>query len=267
MNDQNEKDASMEQDINRLKDALKENETYINYLQQRLVEVNQTRDKFISILSHDLRSPMTTLLGLLGIIESGQVSQQELMFILPNLKNNVKSVLSLIDDLLSWSLQNQKPEQTSDIINLNLLIQDAYSIYSLVALNKQIIMENNCQEGIFFSSDYNMVRFIIRNLIGNALKFSLRGSKIITASSIEGNLLHISVNDQGIGMSKEKAESLFNGINNSVPGTENERGTGLGLYLCKEYLDMLNGSIEVSSQLHQGTTFTIKIPMGTKMNT
>ncbi|MGK7393244.1 MAG: sensor histidine kinase [Candidatus Cyclobacteriaceae bacterium M3_2C_046] len=265
--DKNDNDPeSLRTENARLKNSLKENETIVQLLQKQLDQTNQTRDRLISILSHDLRSPMTSLLGMLNLIGNGQVSHQELIVISSNIRNNVQAVLNLIDDLLNWTLQKQVHEYSLDIVNLNLLIQDAFSVYSLAAINKQINLENQCQEGIFLKINYNMLRFVIRNLISNALKFSPRGSKIIVSSIYCKNHVCIAVADQGIGMSPEKISELFKDINKSHPGTENEKGTGLGLFICREYMDLINGKLEVKSKPNQGSTFTVKIPLSYKLD-
>lgn len=252
------------QEVSHRKKLTEERKKLIEKLQaseNHLKEVISTRDKLISILSHDLKAPLHSLMGFLDLVEMGQINQQEIRDISAKIKKHIKTNLNLMEDLLLWTRQKMHTSPDFDIINLSYIVNDTFQIFQLAAQKKQIELVNKCDDLINVKVDRNMVRFIFRNLIGNALKFTPVGKKIKILSEVQPQKVLVSVIDQGIGMTREQQEKLFYSITSSQPGTENEKGTGIGLYIVKEYLEKIGGNIEVDSELYKGTTMRFSLPL------
>ncbi len=231
----------------------------------KLKELIATKDKFFNIVAHDLKNPFTSLIGssellLENINYLNTKSIQDLALIL---HDSAKSGYAILQNLLDWSrsqtgLLKINPEN----INLRSLIKENISNLQLPADNKEIKMDNRLNEDLIVFTDKNMINTILRNLLGNALKFTRKSGKVIATACINNEEVIVSIKDDGIGIPEEKIESLFSlDLKNSMPGTENEPGTGLGLKLCKEFVEKLGGRIWVESQEDIGSEFKFTIPL------
>jgi len=236
--------------------------------QENLLQLNEKKDFIFSILSHDLRSPLTTLKGFLTVlIQSVEVFEpDEIVKVAGKIRNSVSTSLDLIDNILFWS-QSQlgslvfKPE----LLNVSQLARKAIEIYILSAEKKEITLSLETEEDLFVNADENMVFFIIRNLISNALKFTYRGGyvKVLALPVEEEDLITLVIEDSGVGIAPEELERLFNERRSfTKKGTQNEKGTGLGLVLVKRFVETNNGKISVDSTVGQGTRFTVTLPAG-----
>lgn len=241
---------------------------YVNELQQtqdELKQANANKDKFFSIIAHDLRGPFSGFLGLSELLttEFDQLEKTEIVQIGESLNKAAKRVFELIENLLEWArAQMGRIEFTPVQINLQEAIDRISKIFKATANNKDISLENNVDDDIIVFADNNMLNTILRNLTSNALKYTVRGGKITYSSNAQDdNSIEINVTDTGVGMKEEVMEKLFRiDVKHSTPGTEKEQGTGLGLLLCKEFVEKHNGKISVKSVLNQGSTFTFTLP-------
>jgi len=231
---------------------------------QELVELNATKDKFFSIIAHDLRSPISTLISLSEVLRTDMdlldTSQQK--EILGSLYDLSKNYLKLLDNLLQWSrVQSGRMVPEPVIFELSEVIQDVVCFYQPYALDKEIkILERNIIP-VPVHADKNMIRLILRNLISNAIKFTHPGGEIHVMMIIKERFVEVTVQDNGLGMSPEILDSMFMlDKTQSMPGTSGEKGTGLGLHLCKEFIELNNGVIKVESHKGFGSVFCFTIP-------
>ena len=238
----------------------------LNYLLNKtnadLHESNMVKDKLFSILGHDLRSPFISVINLLDIIDDDDLEPEQRKGLLNQLKDNTTVSLETLDSLLRWGQKQIKgiPINPS-AFNANAVVNKAAVFLAGVAGNKGITIENNVLDNLNILADADHFEFIIRNLLSNAIKFSGNNSKVIvTAVQQEDNLVALTVKDCGIGIASEKLDEIFDINNISTRGTSNEKGTGLGLLLCKEFAEANNGNIAVVSELGKGSAFTVTLP-------
>ena len=236
--------------------------------EQALKESNKTKDKFFSIIAHDLKSPFNSMLGFARILENDldkYDTEQRKQFI-SIIHKGLKDTFNLLENLLYWS-RSQRGVITfnPETINLYILLQNTSELLMLSAKNKSIKIKNKIPEHISVEADQAMLSIIIRNLISNAIKFTPDGGEIIiTAQQTKANskFVEISVKDTGVGISNEIQPMLFDiGENTSTKGTKDETGTGLGLILCKEFIEKHSGEIWVESEIGKGSSFSFTIPI------
>ena len=226
-----------------------------------LEQLNQVKDKFFSIISHDLRSPINALAGLLDLMDKGAIHSDELPKAIKELRVRFNHTRTLLNNLLDWTLlQMDKINLQPAKINLKNLATENIELIQSVQ-SKEIKFTNSASPSAFAYADSNTINLVIRNLIGNALKFTNEGGEIKIATEEKGNEWVISVSDNGVGMKPEVVNMLFDKINPySTRGTANEKGTGLGLILCKEFVEKNNGRIWVESKEGAGSTFWFTLP-------
>ncbi|MCU0356944.1 MAG: tetratricopeptide repeat-containing sensor histidine kinase [Cyclobacteriaceae bacterium] len=228
---------------------------------QELEQLNQVKDKFFSIISHDLRSPINALAGVLNLIDKGAIEPHELPETMRELRNRFNYTRTLLNNLLDWTLvQMDKMTLRPSRINIHRMVaENIEMIQSLDA--KKIEFVNSVPAETFGFADKNTINLVIRNLISNAQKFTNEGGKIEVSAQDLGKEWVLAVSDTGIGMNQQTLSMLFDKINPySTRGTANEKGTGLGLILCKEFVDRNNGRIWAESAEGAGSTFRFTIP-------
>jgi signal transduction histidine kinase len=232
---------------------------------KELETVNRTKDKFFSIISHDLRGPVTAFHGVSRMIRYF-VSKNEidqLLEISDHIDQSVEGISDLLDNLLNWAMQQhgQFPYAPTET-NLNAIGREMSSIFKNMALSKKIHLEIKIDEEIDLYADKNMVSTIIRNLISNALKFTTSDQSVMLLAASEGTMAHIQIKDTGVGIDPEKLEKIFSfKAKNSTFGTSGEKGLGLGLQLVNEFVHTNGGRINVESEVNKGTTFHIFLPL------
>ncbi len=251
-------------DISHLKRA----EEKIIEINNELKQINIGKDKFFSIIAHDLRSPFAGLLGLSEIMaaESPKMPRADIIQISKSLYESVENVYKLIDNLLEWArLQKDSIKLIPDDINLSgLFLQNIDSI-KLRASQKDISIINEIPETLHILADEKMISTVLRNLLANAVKFTRKGGKVVgNAIEREDGMIEISVTDTGIGIPSANIDKLFKlGEDVGARGTDNEPSTGLGLILCKEFVEKHSGKIWVESIENVGSTFYFTVPQGT----
>ena len=231
----------------------------------KLIELNATKDKFFSIIAHDLRSPFQAILGFSQLLEMKVYNQNQeitLNFV-QNIRKSAENTLKLLVNLLEWARsQTGKIKFSPQIFSIGNLVNEAILLADSAASNKNITISSTLTEDFKIYADRNMINTVLRNLISNAIKFTTRNGKIVLKVSILDNAVLIVVSDTGIGIVPEKMQKLFN-INEKVysDGTEDEKGTGLGLILCKEFVEKHGGTIWVESEVGKGSDFKFTIPL------
>ncbi|MEN8119937.1 MAG: PAS domain S-box protein [Bacteroidota bacterium] len=244
----------------------KETEQALKDSEAKLRENNKTKDKFFSILAHDLKSPFNSMLGFSDLLankfDNLSVEKQKKFFGVIN--QGIHNTYKLIENLLLWSRAQMgtidfNPEKE----NLYLLTRETIELLGHTAAEKSIMLTNEIPEGTIILAERNMLLTILRNLISNGIKFTPRGGTIEIGVK-SGHALsqyEIYVKDSGIGIAKEKIARLFSISENiSTKGTEKEEGTGLGLILCKEFVEKHGGEIWVESEIGKGSEFIFTIP-------
>jgi signal transduction histidine kinase len=228
----------------------------------QLAQANQTKDKLFAIIGHDMRSPIGALGSLLDLLSAGHISPEDFVHLAPDLRHNVRNVQYTLDNLLQWSnSQLQGMSISPGPVDLASTIAEIGGLMSETARAKHLDLAQEAPPGLLAWADANHVRLILRNLIGNAIKFTAPGGQITVTATDQGGWAALSVADTGTGMSPEQLAKLFRpGTHFSTYGTALEKGTGLGLLLCKEMAETNGGGITVQSAVGQGSTFTVRLP-------
>ena len=232
---------------------------------RELERVNSTKDKFFSIISHDLRGPVASFYGISRMIKFLVESKdtEQLLEITEHIDQSVAGLTSLLDNLLGWAMQQQGEfPYAPEAVALKPIAVELEATFRNMAQSKKIGLSMEIAESITLLADKNMIATAIRNLVNNALKFTKEGDSVIISAQTEGNLAHIQIKDTGVGIPADKLEKLF-GIQEkkSTYGTSGEKGLGLGLQLVYEFVGANKGRIEVESEVDKGTTFHLFIPV------
>jgi len=232
---------------------------------EQLKNINHSKDKLFSIIAHDLKSPFTGFMGLTEVISKDidDLTKEEIVVMADAMNSSAKNIYELLINLLEWSrLQGGLIELNIEPLNLKRNIDVNLNLSKHQADKKQISLINEVDESLYVLSDKNLLNTLLRNLISNAVKFTnINGYVKLYVQNVTTKEVTFCVEDNGIGMDEEALNSLFRIEKHyTTLGTNNEKGTGLGLILCKELLDKLNGHISVESQKGVGTKFFITLP-------
>ena len=238
--------------------------TKIKKQEEELKRINQDKNKFLSILSHDLRSPYNSFIGFTEILLKSwrTMPPEKVDKILRTLLSVSKSSYELLDDLLIWAKsQSGKIQFEPEILDCQKIFDSVYQSIKYSADLKQLDIQLDAAGNCKILADAKMLSTILRNLLSNAIKFSEKEKKIIVEIRKQEEKTSISVIDHGVGIAKSNLDHLFDITRvSSSQGTDGEKGTGLGLLLCKEFVDTHKGKILVTSKLGQGSTFTFTLP-------
>lgn len=242
----------------RAEEALKESESRLN-------ELNATKDKFFSIIAHDLKSPFNSISGFSSHLVQ-QVREKDYEGIEKYagiIETASQLAMNLLSNLMEWSLsQTGRIEFKPGNIEMNALIDEATEFVSDAALQKSIVISSELPDSASVFADKAMISTVFRNLISNAIKYTNPGGRIVVSMAQKNGEWLASVSDSGIGMTKEVTGKLFRiDESNSTPGTQNEKGTGLGLILCKEFVERHGGKIWAESEPGIGSVFHFTIPV------
>lgn len=233
--------------------------------QEALKQVNRDKDRFFSIIAHDLRHPFQTLTSFIRLMErhAAHFSTEEIVQFTAQLKDNVNTTATLLENLLEWS-QNQTGTLSFCPSHMNLtplvdqVLQQAYAS----AQAKSIYLANTIEDPILFHADRHMLETVLRNLVSNAIKYTQSSGEVRVGAALQGPQVEIWVQDTGVGMDETVLERLFVLDRRvSTRGTADERGSGLGLILCHEFVQRHGGTISAKSRPGQGTTFTLILPV------
>lgn len=247
-------------DITQEENAIEKLEMY----NRELEKLNSNKDRLFSIIAHDLRSPFNYLLNVVEVLDESfdELPAEDIKRYLREFKLTTKNIYNLLENLLTWAhLQRGTIQIKISSFNLKKFIESSLLIFEKIASKKNISFEINVNENTLIDADPDLLTIVLRNLISNALKFTPSGGKIFIESSENENEVELSLTDTGTGMTEEKIKDLFKIEKvKSEKGTEGEKGSGLGLILIKEIVDMHKGLINVSSKVGEGTTIKVKFP-------
>lgn len=228
-----------------------------------LVGLNELKDRLFSIIAHDLRSPLINIMEMVRLIDEQAITEDEFKLFLPELSKNLTYTSSLLDNLLHWSKSQLKGEAINLVkVDLRKIIQPEIAYYQQKAIEKGIHLNSTIKDETFVCIDEEMIRLVIRNLIGNAIKYCTKEDHIVVSSSLNSlSQATICISDTGRGMKPETVEKLFMFETFTTRGTNNEQGTGLGLQLCKDFVEKNSGKIWVTTEEGLGSKFYFTIPL------
>lgn len=264
LNQQNEEIQAQSDELQMLNTELQERSDRIEKQRDQLKELNATKDRFFSIIAHDLKTPFQSLIGLSDLLSTDydSLSLEEIKEMNTTINKSAVSGFVLLENLLEWARsQTQNIKYNPQVIDVRELISHNFSILKGPAANKNIELRSEVEEESCVFADYNMVNTVFRNLISNAIKFTPENGRI--SVSVQKSKTHVSffVKDNGVGMEKEDIDKLFRlDVKHTTMGTDNEKGTGLGLLLCKDFIGTNKGTIRVESKPGVGSTFIFTLP-------
>lgn len=242
----------------------KKNEEELARANEELKELNRQKDKLFSVISHDLRNSISGTLGIYDLIleDYEALPKEELVEYLTVLSERAKNTNELLQDLLQWS-KNQFQEVTLDFQKLN-LAEVTTAVFSRVRSNaegKGIELKNQVPNSVFVQADLNLLSTILRNLITNGIKFSHPGGEVAVCAESKNNEVEISITDKGVGIEKEALDKILDKKRNyTTQGTSGEKGSGLGLDLCIDFVEKHGGELRVESEPGEGSSFTFTLP-------
>jgi two-component system sensor histidine kinase/response regulator len=227
---------------------------------KHLEEVNHVKDRLFSIVSHDLKDSISSIKGFIDLLKEDGISREEFYDLVPELSENADSASQLLYNLLNWSKsQMQNLEPKAELFNVQDIFKNKISLVEQKIEQKRIILIDESRRD-FIYADRSMIEIVVQNLITNAVKFTRVGDSITVSNSDHNGKSLICIEDTGVGISKENIDKLFQSGTFTTRGTSNEKGTGLGLTICKELVELNNGRIWVESTLGIGTKFYVELP-------
>lgn len=228
---------------------------------KQLDNLNKVKDKIFSSIAHDIKSPLSSIQGLLGLMNTNLLTPEEFQNLIVELSARVNTTNSLLENLLNWS-RNQIATAKANPVNTSMkqLSEECLVLYHTNAVEKNINFFNSISEEAMAYADEEMIRIVLRNLISNAIKFTKRNGEVKLSATADGNYLSVSIADSGIGISASDLTTIFGYEAKSTHGTAQEKGTGLGLILCKEFIEKNGGRIWVESTLNKGSVFSFTVP-------
>ena len=236
----------------------------INKLNKELEESNHVKDKYFSIIAHDLKNPFSAILAFSDLLVQNyhDFDEQERRQIIHDLNVSSKVIYDLLENLLTWSRsQNGKIDLHPKNLDLNTMVADSIMSYKSNAEQKQIEITNKLPEGTSSYADEFTLMVAINNILNNAVKFTPNGGSVTISANVQPDQVELSIKDTGIGMSQEAIDRLFQSKKiESTPGTRNEKGTGLGLTLIKDFIERNRGRLSIHSTPGKGTEFRVLLP-------
>jgi signal transduction histidine kinase len=233
--------------------------------EHNLLELNATKDKFFSIIAHDLKNPFTSLLSITDLLleDFEHADEEDKHLGMKRVNDAIKEIYSLLENLLTWSrAQTGRINFEPRPFNLSNVVYENINLHRVPAERKGIHLQTELEENIMAFGDRDMINTVVRNLLSNAVKFTSEGKKIAVKVKKNSHDVEVRVKDEGLGIAKENLNMLFRiDMKFKSKGTHGERGTGLGLILCKEFIERHGGKIGVKSKVDKGSTFYFTIPV------
>jgi signal transduction histidine kinase len=228
---------------------------------KELSELNSLKNKLFSVIAHDLKSPMYALRNLFSQIQQQELPVREIKAMIPDVVNDLNYTTGLMENLLQWAKsQMQSGTVNPQTINITELIGEVLNILHLQAISKQIEIKNLVSKNLEAYADRDMIHLVLRNLLSNAIKFTPQNGEIRLRSKEQNDLLEISIQDSGIGIDEEQMKKINEKNYYTTKGTSSEAGTGLGLMLCKEFLNKNGGRLRITSEPGKGSIFSFDLP-------
>lgn len=229
-----------------------------------LQDLNATKDKFFSIISHDLKGPLNSFTSFSGLLinHTDSLSKDEIKMLAKDLDKSLKNLFSLLENLLEWSRsQTGNIEFKPERFDLSAVLQQNKELLQAQAQNKKITLESDYADTLTVNAHKHSVNTVVRNLVSNAIKFTPEGGTITLGMKQSANQVIVSIKDNGVGMPPEVIQKLFRiDTKHTTKGTADEKGTGLGLILCKEFIEKNGGKIWVESEVGKGSVFSFTLP-------
>lgn len=257
LSSQKEEIAKTNSQLTQLNGTLKQHQGQLQAQNEELERSNDIKNKLFSIISHDFRSPLSSLQGVINIMNSQSLSPEEIKQIFDSLSTKVQNTTNMLDNLLKWT-RNQMQGIRVDPKHFTVpdMAEEVINSLTILAEKKKVSLHHNISQNVAVYADPEMTRMILRNLISNAIKFTLPGDSVtVEASPTKDQKVVISVTDTGLGISPENMGKLFQLKDHTTYGTANEKGTGLGLILCKDFVEKNGGEIWVESEEGKGSAF------------
>ena len=253
-------------DLSKSLNKLKAQKIQIELQSRELLNLNNSKDKLFSIISHDLRGPFNSILGFIDLLKINNYSKEEQVRIIHLLHESANNVYTLINNLFAWSRsQMGKIQVQPTTIDINDTMHECIQIYSIISKNKNVRISHSSINNLTVFTDPNILITVCRNILSNAIKYTHPNGVIHINIEEQNEGIKISISDNGIGIDPKDIPSLFSYDGNiSKPGTENEQGTGLGLPICNELIRKISGRIEVESTLGKGSVFHVFVPHSAK---
>jgi len=248
-------------EIERQTMEIAEKATQLEQQTLELTELNQVKNKLFSVIAHDLKTPMYALRNVFLSMQHAKMPAREIKEMLPSIVNEMNYTTSLMENLLQWAKTQMKNESIQpEMLDIKSMTQEALQILKLQATNKKIYLESRIELPVYCYADREMVNLILRNLLTNAIKFTPENGRVMVGASNKASFVEIFVQDTGIGMSSENIRQVFGELYYSTKGTASENGTGLGLKLCKDFLEKNGGEISIQSNPGEGSIFSFTLP-------
>jgi signal transduction histidine kinase len=228
---------------------------------RKLQQQVELQNKIISIIAHDVRNPVASLKSIIELSNNDLITADEANELAVMTDKQIDDVLSLLDDLLDWGKIQLNNQNVIEVVTVNLysLVESIFERQQAAVFIKENTLLNLIENDFELHTDENILRFILRNIIGNAIKFTTTGTITIDAQKTEQSVV-ISIQDTGVGITKEVIEKIMTTSNKYTSlGTNNEKGTGLGLVFVKDFIYLLKGKMWVESEVNKGTTFYIEL--------
>lgn len=256
----NKKQRDYLTDLERIKTKLLgQNENFQAQI-ENLEEINKVKDRLFSIVSHDLKDSISSIKAFIDLLKEDSISKEEFENLVPELSENADNASLLLFNLLNWSKsQMQNLEPKPELFNVQEVFETKMALVEQKVEQKNIVLIDESQHG-FAYADRSMIEIVIQNLITNAVKFSRVGDVITVSNQETNSKMILTVEDTGVGISKENIDKLFKNDAFTTIGTKNEKGTGLGLTICKELVELNNGRIWVESTPNVGSKFFVELP-------
>jgi len=258
---QKEEIASINEELESLNEEINAQMEVVGTQNKELERLNSVKNKFFSIISHDLRGPLNTLQTLFAVYRDGDISEADFAMLLSRLEDTLLNTGAFLDNLLEWS-KNQLEGIIIKPVNFDIgdCIAENIQLFETKIALKNLKVDNSLVERVAVFADRDMITLVVRNLLSNCLKFCNPGDEITFSTKNEGNRILIAIHDTGPGISHADQENLFNLEHTLSTGTQDEKGNHLGLILCKDMIDQNNGSIWFESTPGEGTTFWVELP-------
>lgn len=251
--------------MNEVEEELARKNIEIENRKKELLDLNATKDKFFSIIAHDVRSPLGTIISFFEFLNSNveELDKMEIVDLVKSIYASTDRLLKLLDNLLQWSrIQTGELQCKPETFDIRSVVLSNIDLLKMNAEKKGINLYSEIDNKTMVNADVNMINAVLRNLISNAIKFTGQQGSVWVSSKRTNGKIAVSVHDTGIGISKENLKKLFRiDLKHSTPGTEDEKGTGLGLNLCKEFVEKNGGRIKMESKPGEGTVITFTVPL------
>lgn len=248
-------------EIEKQRQEIAEKAVLLEQQTQELTELNQLKNKLFSVIAHDLKTPMYAMRNLFYNMQRHKLSSKQIMAMMPAIASEMNFTTSLMENLLQWAKTQMKHATVNpEVLDVQKMVLDVLQLLQLQAENKQVYLESKLDEPVYCYADREMVNLVLRNLLSNAIKFTPKQGTVYVGAIEKSKQVEIFVQDTGIGMSRENMQRIFGDAYFTTKGTEHETGTGLGLKLCKEFLEKNGGHITIQSEPGKGSTFSFTLP-------